>query len=384
MDTENALASFASSLTNGKSSQIQQIPVDHLVTNEKNFYGLRDIDELAGMIAVSNYVEPLVVTPMHNSDNFLLIAGHRRLAAWKKLLEDGTVTEHTLPCVVKTFQHLAFDEEDGSKKEFSEEDAAFYYLILSNMGQRKERTVQEQLQEIQSLRPLANAIYAEKLQEGTVKGSFRRFFANEFLNMGESSLQRKLTLEKLSQKVLSAVDDGVISETAATQLASLSVEEQDQYIDEILAGNATGKVTKVREETDQIPVEKVVPEEEEPSSEEASSDEGDETHEESPVEESSEEDSPSVAPVDEPNPYQTQEKASSAPALHRIPVPESFEDPQKEANNWWEKALQDILKDAEEQQAFYESQGDHVKSAQWNIRVGVAKYQIAKLEESNN
>lgn len=39
------------------SEQIVYIDIDDLESNPKNFYGLRDVDALAGLIAVSHLVE---------------------------------------------------------------------------------------------------------------------------------------------------------------------------------------------------------------------------------------------------------------------------------------------------------------------------------------
>lgn len=51
--------------TSEKSSQeekIVYIDIDELESNPRNFYGLRDVDSLAGLIAVSHLIEPLTVS----------------------------------------------------------------------------------------------------------------------------------------------------------------------------------------------------------------------------------------------------------------------------------------------------------------------------------
>ena len=42
--------------------KIVYIDIDKLESNPKNFYGLRDVDTLAGLITVSHLVEPLTVS----------------------------------------------------------------------------------------------------------------------------------------------------------------------------------------------------------------------------------------------------------------------------------------------------------------------------------
>lgn len=44
-----------------QSEQIVYIDIGELEENPRNFYGLRDIEVLAGLIAVSHLIEPLTV-----------------------------------------------------------------------------------------------------------------------------------------------------------------------------------------------------------------------------------------------------------------------------------------------------------------------------------
>ena len=69
-----------------KEESIVYIDVEELESNPNNFYGLRNIDELTGLIAVSHFIEPLTI--FQKSDGkFKIFSGHRRCAAVKKLLE---------------------------------------------------------------------------------------------------------------------------------------------------------------------------------------------------------------------------------------------------------------------------------------------------------
>jgi len=392
---------------------IVNIDINLLIANDQNFYGMRNIDELASMIALSNYVEPLTVTKVNDTDEkYLLVAGHRRLAAWKKLLEKGIVTDTTLPCVIRKFDAMRFEKDDGTEVTFDSKQIMFYYLMFSNMGQRKERTIFEQLREIRELEPFARAIYDEKLKDKDISGPFRKFFAQEFLKMSSSALQRKLSIEKLTDKVIQAIQDGLLSETAATTcLVNEPPEKQDQYIDDLIAGKVSGKVMNIREELGQ----KAKPEE---SSEEASPQE---TEDASPVEakEEADEDTADEPSDFEPNAEEAEEPsatddedapeteepvadeapvtpyASSAPQIsvappapaqpHRIPIPQNIGDPQEEANHWWSQVMDIIyenVKDAEEQEQKARDAGDEIAASQWGVRVSVAKYKIAIFQKA--
>ena len=56
---------------------------------------------LAGLIAVSHFVELLTVF-QKNDGKYVIISGHRRRAEVQKLLADGVYNERKLPCIVKT------------------------------------------------------------------------------------------------------------------------------------------------------------------------------------------------------------------------------------------------------------------------------------------
>ena len=60
-----------------QSAGIIYIDIDDIEANPKNFYGIRDIDELAGLIAVFHLIEPLIVSKKTDG-RYLLISGHRR------------------------------------------------------------------------------------------------------------------------------------------------------------------------------------------------------------------------------------------------------------------------------------------------------------------
>ena len=178
---------------NQKLEQIVYIDIENLETNPKNFYGLRDVDTLAGLIAVSHLVEPLTVTEKSDG-KYMIISGHRRRAAVQKLLDDGGYGERKLPCIVKTREKIQIEQENGETIEFDEDAVEMLNLIASNRGQREERTVDEKLQEIKYLEQFARAIYNQK--NNRQRGRFINFFAEEILNVSETRLHRIKALEK--------------------------------------------------------------------------------------------------------------------------------------------------------------------------------------------
>ena len=214
---------------------ILRVDIDNIKSNPGNFYGLRDIDKLAEQINLSKFVEPLII--VDNTDkstdgkDYLLIAGHRRKAAWEKLLEEKKVTDRTLPCNLVHFEPIRIKREDGTEKVIPVDKIADMYLMLSNMGQREIRTIDERLEEISRLEPLAKEIY-DALPRGE-RGNFRTYFAEEFLKISESKLQRLQSMKKLSPLAKTYVDEGKVSFIFGATLSTFTPEEQEKYLAEI-------------------------------------------------------------------------------------------------------------------------------------------------------
>ena len=366
--------------------KIIYIDIDEIESNPKNFYGLRNIDELAGLIAVSHLIEPLTV--IKNSDGkYKLISGHRRRAAVEKLLEEGVYTERKLPCIVKTREKLSIEQEDGETIEFDEEAVEMLNLIASNRGQREERTIDEKIQEVKYLEGFAKAIYNQK--NSRRRGRFVNFFAEEVLNISKSQLLRINALEKLTENVRQAVDTNEISESAALEMSSMSKEEQEECLEKILTGEIKGtiqgiqklktppkieiedelteeKITEFVDEIEKLAIEDVEIETELESVGEENSIPNEE------VEESTEILNPPL------NASQNLEKSTK---LEIIDVPEEFENPQKEAEEWFYKEkLAAYEKFYNEAKRLSKEETDELKAAQWGIRASVARYNIEELK----
>lgn len=95
------LSEVTQSAENSNAEQIVYIDIAELESNPRNFYGLRDVDALAGLIAVSHLIEPLTVIKK-GEGKYRIVSGHRRKVAVERLLEEGVYSERKLPCIVKT------------------------------------------------------------------------------------------------------------------------------------------------------------------------------------------------------------------------------------------------------------------------------------------
>ena len=321
-------------------SQIVYVDIDDIEANPQNFYGLRDIDTLAGLIAVSHLIEPLIVRKKSDG-KYLLISGHRRRAAVQKLLDDGNYTERKLPCMIKAREKISIEQENGETVEFDEDAVDMLNLIASNRGQREERTTDEKLQEIKHLEAFARAIYNQK--NWGSRGRFRTFFAEQILNISKSQLQRIISMENLTANVKRAIDEKKISETAATEMASMPAEEQDACLDRILSGELKGRVQDVQKCKSANKVR-------------------DPTTSAMPL---------VLAQV-------------SRESVKILDVPEQFDDPQKEAEEWfYQERLGFYEMIYTEAKRLSEEESDELKAAQWGIRASVARYNIEELRVSH-
>lgn len=333
----------------------------------------------------------------------MIISGHRRRAAVQKLLDEGIYTERKLPCIIKTHGKIAIEQENGEVVEFDEDAVEMLNLIASNRGQREERTIDEKLQEVKYLESFAKAIYHQK-NRGK-RGRFRSFFAEEILNMSKSQLQRINAMEKLTDKVKTAIDEKIISESAALAMANMTAEEQDACVEKIMSGEIRGtaqdiqnlSVSKVVEEVeDSLSSENVVSNLENSSSgvvvEEVLAESALEENT-SPAKSTMASTSEEIEVIKESEIEQNQnqnvsvflgnEKPQSVKSAigKLIDVPEEFDDPQKEAKEWFYQerlAFYEIV--YREAKRLSEEEDDELKAAQWGIRASVTRYNIEELK----
>lgn len=369
-----------------QSEQIVYIDIDDLEVNPKNFYGMRDIDALAGLIAVSHLIEPLTVIKNSENGKYRIISGHRRYAAVQKLLDEGDYTERKLPCIVKACGKIKIEQKNGEIIEFDEDAVEMLTLIASNRGQREERTVDEKLQEMKYLEGFARAIYNQKCRG--IRGRFRDFFAEEILNISKSQLQRINSLEKLTENVKTAVSEKKLSETAAMELASMTAEEQEACLEKIITGEIKGTVQDIQNfKSFKEQMEESVPEDFDGNNKvdkEESSIEDIPSESESLTQEDTAESEKADAKLTYPKNLlpETKSSPSENSSVDRIiDVPEEFDDPQKEAEDWiYQEEVMFYEAKHNTAKRMSEVETNELKAAQWGIRASVARYKLEELK----
>ena len=214
---------------------VENIDAEKIVPNEKNFYSIEGIEEMANSLAVSDHMAPLEV--IANGDGtYRLISGERRLSATLFRMERGEMERAELPChILPAFQQ---------KGALTAEQMETLSIILANNYRQK--STLDRLREVQKLEPIARAIYQEEKEKGVLSDGngkntpFRTFFAEQILAISPAALQRLKALENLSDEAVAAFEEGIISKSAATELAALSKEEQDAFVSSIRTGECAG------------------------------------------------------------------------------------------------------------------------------------------------
>ena len=224
--------------------RVEKIDAEHIIPNEKNFYSIEGVEEMANSLAVSDHMPPLEV--VDNGDGtYRLISGERRLSATLCRIRRGELEKATLPCHILP----AFT----AKGALSAEQVEMLHIILANNYRQK--TALDQLNEVRQMEPIARAIYADAKEKGALAESegsslnmrFRTFFAKEILDISEAKLQRLQSLTKLTEKARKAFDEGLIGKTVAAQMASLSPEEQDNIVYKIRIGTCDGTYAEFKD-----------------------------------------------------------------------------------------------------------------------------------------
>lgn len=99
--------------------QIQYIHVEHIKPDERNFYELGGIDELAASIEFTGLQQPLRVRSGDQEGEYIIVSGHRRHAALKQLIQENQELYERfceVPCIVEK-QSGATDEVEAMLQE---------------------------------------------------------------------------------------------------------------------------------------------------------------------------------------------------------------------------------------------------------------------------
>ena len=193
----------------GTRDQIVYIDVNDLEPDPRNFYSLSDIEGLMDNIALFGVQQPLRVRadPM-DPDKWIIVSGHRRREAVRRLAEDGREDLREVPCII----------ESAAGSEALQE----LRLIYANSDTRKLTGA-----EISSQAERVEALLYQLKEEGFDFPGRMRDHVAEACRVSKSKLSRlKVIREGLNAEWLTLWEEGKIPEETAYQLARLTDEGQ--------------------------------------------------------------------------------------------------------------------------------------------------------------
>lgn len=195
-----------------KNSFTKELDINSLVPSQNNFYGIREIEELAESIKENGLMHNLVVRKLDNG-TYEILSGERRYRACKL---NGL---NKIPCLIK--------------ENLSDLDAEL--LLIQANSEQRELTPTEKMEGIKRL----EAIYKQKRRNGEkLEGKTRDLIGKDLglsgIQVGRYQKVDKDLIEPLKEKL----DKDEITLTQAHTLSSLTKNEQNIIHEEIKGMNA--------------------------------------------------------------------------------------------------------------------------------------------------
>lgn len=189
--------------------QIEYISIDLIISDPANFYELSGIDALAENIELIGLQQPLRVRQNPGDESsVIIVSGHRRMAALRKLVDDGRDDLRDVPCIVDKSTASAAMQE--------------LRLIYANSDTRvmKSADIGKQVERIEKL------LYQLKEEGYEFPGRMRDHVA-EVCKVSKTKIARlKMIRDKLHENWQPAYQEGELNESVAYALSQLPVEDQ--------------------------------------------------------------------------------------------------------------------------------------------------------------
>lgn len=178
-----------------------------------NFYHADDkeIKDLAESIELVGLQQYPVIRPLPDSEEYEIIAGHKRRLAILRLLDEGKEEYEMIPCKVETSD----DMSDEIKNEL--------ILIFTNSTQR-ERTDYEKMREVERVRQLL-----EQYQKIHGLSGRKQTIIAEILGTNKTKVG---TLDNINKNLIDPFKalfaEGAISTSVANEIAGLDTQKQSE------------------------------------------------------------------------------------------------------------------------------------------------------------
>lgn len=187
--------------------KVQLISVKKLIPSKDNFYDTSNIADLKDAIEVLGGIKQnLIVKPIIGTDQYTIIAGHRRSRACSELVTEGKGQYEFVPCEVES-------NIDEIKEKIM--------LIYTNSTTR-ELSTWEKVEQLNQLK----ALLTEYKRTHELPGRVRELLA-EALNVSTSQVARMESINNnLLPELKEELKNNKINFSAASELARLSAPDQ--------------------------------------------------------------------------------------------------------------------------------------------------------------
>ncbi len=192
------IASAGGEMKNDQRERLEYIPIVDIDADDRNFYSMDGIGELAGNIELVGLQQPIRVRENAGMlGRYYIVSGHRRRAAIWALYEKNPEKWEKIPCIVER------DSVSPAQEKLR--------LILANANTR-EMSDSDKSRQTQEL----FGIFRELKSEGVeLPGSLRKYVA-EAANISETKAATlKVIREKLNPVLLNRFDSGELSTEVA-------------------------------------------------------------------------------------------------------------------------------------------------------------------------
>lgn len=190
--------------------KVEYIDIKDIKRNEKNFYEIVNVDELAEDIKMNGLNHNLVVRKLEDG-TYELISGERRYTALNKLVTEGNKLFALVPC--KVIEANDIDAE---------------IILIQANAQTRELTDLEKLEQVKRLKELYTA---KKANGENIPGKIRNLIAND-LNLSSTQVSRYESINSnLIPELKEVLESGNLTIANASEFSALSEDNQKVILD---------------------------------------------------------------------------------------------------------------------------------------------------------
>lgn len=196
--------------------RLQDIPIDKIYSNDKNFYPLTDIEQLANEIKLCGLMENLtVVKDSCERGEYRLVSGERRWRALTYLVEHG---------------ESKFKNVSAKITKFDNQNEEELYLIVANSYRTKDSGTKmnevKRMQELlQNAKNNGTSINGYDMQQESI-----RSVMSKLLGMSETKIaELTVVINHLIDEFMTMLNDGTLGISVAYKIAGMSPDMQLEF-----------------------------------------------------------------------------------------------------------------------------------------------------------